>query len=324
MITDALVLSAIAIVAVIVAGYPGITLLNRLKLGKEISAWGPDTHQVKAGTPTMGGIIILAVIGALTVTANLVDRWSIGLPLLVMAALGALGVIDDLGSLQERQQKALTRRVKLVVFIAIAVGAAIALYHEDLLGLETAHIPYHGPESIGWVYVPIAITVIVLTAGGVAVTDGLDGLAASTCAVAYGAYGLLALYQDQAYLGIFCLTVTGATIGFLWHNSYPARVFMGDAGALSLGGGLAIVAFLTGQWLILPIIAIIFVIEGLSVGMQVGYFRLTGGKRLFKMAPIHHHFEKIGWSEVQVTQRFWIVQALGATIGLVLALEVYP
>jgi phospho-N-acetylmuramoyl-pentapeptide-transferase len=233
-------------------------------------------------------------------------------------------MVDDLGSHQGREQKALTRRAKLVAFIAIAAGASIALYHDDLLGLETIHIPFHGPETLGWVYLPIAITVIVLTAGGVAVTDGLDGLASGACAIAYGAYGLLALHQEQTFLGIFCFTVAGATIGFLWHNSYPARVFMGDAGALPLGGGLAIVAFMTGQWLVLPIIAILFVIEGLSVGAQVGYFRLTGGKRLLKMAPIHHHFEKAGWSEVQVTQRFWIVQAVGATTGLILALEAYP
>ncbi len=324
MITDAFAYFALAIVATVAVGYPSITLLKRLGLGKEISEWGPDTHQSKAGTPTMGGIFLLAVIAAITIAGNLVDRWSIGLPLLVMAALGALGALDDLGSLQGREQKALTRRAKLAVFIAIAVAAAIALYHEDLFGLSTVHIPYHGPEDLGWIYLPIAIVVIVLTAGGVAVTDGLDGLVAGTSAIAYAAYGFIALYQEQEYLGLFCLTVAGAALGFLWHNSHPARVFMGDVGALALGGGLAVVAFMTGQWLVLPFIAVIFLIEGLSVGLQVGYFRLTGGKRLFKMAPIHHHFEKTGLSEVQVTQRFWIVQALGASAGLVLALEAYP
>ena len=162
-----------------------------------------------------------------------------------------------------------------------------------------------------------------LTAGGVAVTDGLDGLVAGTAAIAYGAYGFLALYQEQTYLGIFCLTVVGALLGFLWHNSYPARVFMGDTGALALGGGLAVVAFMTGQWLVLPLIGVIFVAEGISVGLQIAYFRSTGGKRLFKMAPIHHHFEKSGWSEVQTTQRFWVVQAVGAFVGVIFALEAY-
>jgi phospho-N-acetylmuramoyl-pentapeptide-transferase len=163
----------------------------------------------------------------------------------------------------------------------------------------------------------------VLTAGGVAVTDGLDGLVAGCGAIAYGAYAFIAIFQDQTYLGAFCLIVVAALLGFLWHNSYPARVFMGDTGALALGGGLAVVAFMTGQWLVLPLIGVIFVVDGLSVALQVGYFRLTGGKRLFKMAPVHHHFEKIGWSEVQVTQRFWVIQALGAIVGTALALEVY-
>lgn len=322
--SDALAMAGIATAATVAIGYPGIDLLKRLKVGKEISEWGPETHHVKAGTPTMGGLLMLAVIGALTLAANLVDRWSIGLPLLVMGALGALGALDDLGTLRGREQRALTRRAKLIAFIAIAIGASIALYHDDFLALETVHIPFHGPEAIGWLYVPIAIVVIVLTAGGVAVTDGLDGLASGACAIAFGAYGLLALHQEQTFLGIFCFTVAGATVGFLWHNSYPARVFMGDTGALPLGGGLAIVAFMTGQWLVLPAIGILFVAEGLSVGVQVGYFRLTGGKRLLKMAPVHHHFEKSGWSEVQVSQRFWIAQALGASVGLLLALEAYP
>jgi phospho-N-acetylmuramoyl-pentapeptide-transferase len=320
---DALTLGAVAVIATIIAGYPTIRVLRSLRVGKEISEWGPDTHQVKAGTPTMGGILIVAMIGILTIAFNLVDRWSIALPLLTMGSLAALGAIDDLGSLQGREQKALTRRAKLAAFIGIGVATAIALYHEELLGLDTVNIPYHGAEEIGLIYVPIAIAIVVLTAGGVAVTDGLDGLVAGTAAISFGAYGVLALFQEQTYLGIFCLTVVGVLLGFLWHNSYPASVFMGDTGALALGGGLAVVAFMTGQWLVLPLIGIIFVIEGISVGLQIGYFRITDGKRLLKMAPVHHHFEKSGWSEVQTTQRFWVVQAIGALVGLAFALEVY-
>jgi phospho-N-acetylmuramoyl-pentapeptide-transferase len=323
-ITDSLAYAALAIAATIIAGYPAVEALRRLKLGKEISEWGPETHQVKAGTPTMGGVLILLVIGVISVAGNLASRWSIGLPLLVMACLGVLGALDDLGSLTGREQKALTRRAKLAAFIAIGAGAGIALYHPDLMDLSRVYVPFHGAVDIGWLYLPVAVAVIVLTAGGVAVTDGLDGLVAGTAAIAYGAYGFLALYQEQAYLGIFCFTVTGTLLGFLWHNSYPARVFMGDAGALPLGGGLAIVAFMTGQWLVLPLIGIVFLAEGLSVALQVGFFRITGGERLFKMAPLHHHFEKTGWSEVQTTQRFWIVQSLGAVVGVAFALEVYP
>lgn len=318
---DALTMAAVTMVLTVVIGYPAIATLRRMKIGKEISEWGPETHHVKAGTPTMGGIIIVVSIAGVTIAANLIDRWSIGLPLLTMGCLTLLGFADDLGSLQGREQHALTKRLKFVAFLAIGVGAAIGLY--EYLELEAINIPYHGREEIGWLYIPIAVGVIVLTAGGVAVTDGLDGLVAGTAAIAYGAYGFLALAQEQTYLGAFCFTVAGALIGFIWHNSYPARVFMGDTGALALGGGLAVVAFMTGQWLVLPLIGIIFVAEGLSVALQIAYFKATGGKRLFRMAPIHHHFEKVAPSEVQVTQRFWVVQALGAAIGVALALEAY-
>jgi phospho-N-acetylmuramoyl-pentapeptide-transferase len=317
----ALTLAAITLPATIVAGYPFVEVLRRRKVGKEISEWGPETHQAKAGTPTMGGLLIVLSIAVFTIGGNLVGRWSIGLPLLTMGCLALLGFVDDLGSLQGREQHALTRRIKLVAFIAIGVGASIGLYH--YLDLHAVNVPYDGRHNVDWLYIPIAIAVVVLTAGGVAVTDGLDGLVAGAGAIAYGAYAFIALYQDQTYVGAFCLTVVAALLGFLWHNSYPARVFMGDTGALALGGGLAVVAFMTGQWLVLPLVGVIFVIDGLSVALQVGYFRLTGGKRLFKMAPVHHHFEKIGWSEVQVTQRFWVVQAFGAIVGTALALEVY-
>ncbi len=318
--TYALSLGAVALAATVMAGYPSISVLRRLKVGKEISEWGPESHMAKAGTPTMGGIFIVTVIAAVTIAGNLFGRYSIGLPLAVLGALALLGFVDDLGSLQGRAQRALTRRAKLVAFIAIGGAAAYGLYGE--LDLRAAHIPWEGSHDLGWLYIPIAVGVVVLTAGGVAVTDGLDGLAALTSAAAYAAYGAIAMYQEQEYLAAFCFTVTGATLGFLWHNSYPARVFMGDTGALALGGGLAVVAFMTGHWLLLPIIGIVFVAEGFSVGLQIAYFRLTGGERLFRMAPLHHHFEKGGLSEVQVMQRFWLVGVLGAALGAALALEV--
>lgn len=317
----ALTLAAVTLVGTIIAGYPAVSALRRYRVGKKISEWGPETHMVKAGTPTMGGVFLVLSIAVFTIGGDLIDRWSIGLPLLTMGCLALIGAIDDLGSLQGRPQHAMQRRVKLIAFIAVGVGAAIGLYY--FLDLEAINVPYEGRHELGLVYIPIAIAVIVLTAGGVAVTDGLDGLVAGTSAIAFAAYAFIALTQDQTYLGAFCATVVAALLGFLWHNSYPASVFMGDTGALPLGGGLAVVAYMTGQWLVLPFIGIIFFVNGLSVALQVGYFRLTGGKRLFKMAPIHHHFEKSGWSETQVTQRFWIVQALGAIVGTALALEVY-
>jgi phospho-N-acetylmuramoyl-pentapeptide-transferase len=333
--TDALVLGAVSLMVTTAIGWPAIWLLRRQNVSKEIyeylrapveSAKGgaptlaPERHAAKAGRPTMGGIFLLAGILVTTLAGDLFGRYSIGLPLVVMGSLALLGGIDDFGSLHGREQWALNKRVKLLVFVGIGAAAACALY--ELLDLRRVHIPFDGSYDLGGLYLPIALVVVVLTAGGVAVTDGLDGLVAGTAAIAFAAYGAIALLQEQTYLGAFCFTVTGASLGFLWHNSHPASVFMGDVGALALGGGLAVVAFMTGQWLLLPIIGIVFLAEGASSYLQIGYFKLTGGRRIFRMAPLHHHFEELGWSEVQVVQRFWIVGALGALIGVALALEV--
>jgi phospho-N-acetylmuramoyl-pentapeptide-transferase len=316
----ALSLGAMTLTATAIAGRPMLGLLRRLKVGKEISEWGPESHQTKAGTPTMGGLLILAAVVVFTIAGNLFGRYSIGLPLVVMGSLGALGVLDDLGSLQGRPQSALNKRVKFVAFVAIGVAAAIGLY--EALDLRAVNVPYDGRHDLGAAYIPIAVGVVVLTAGGVAVTDGLDGLAAGTTALAFGAYGVISVHQEQTYLAGLCFTVAGAILGFLWYNSYPAQMFMGDTGALALGGGLATVAFMTGQWLVLPVIGIVFVLEGASDVIQVGYYRLSGGKRFFRMAPLHHHFEKMDWSEPQVVQRFWIIGLLGAIVGTILAMEV--
>ncbi|MDP2673987.1 MAG: phospho-N-acetylmuramoyl-pentapeptide-transferase [Dehalococcoidia bacterium] len=318
----ALSVGAMTLAATAIAGTPFLGLLRRLKVGKQISEWGPESHQTKAGTPTMGGLLILATVIVFSAAANLVGRHSIGLPLAVMASLGALGFLDDLGSLQGRNGliQALNKRVKFVAFVGIGAAAAFGLH--DRLDLSAANVPYAGRYDLAAWYIPIAVGVIVLTAGGVAVTDGLDGLAAGTSAIAFGAYGAIALVQDQTYLATFCFTVAGAVLGFLWYNSHPAQMFMGDTGALALGGGLATAAFMTGQWLVLPVIGAVFVLEGASDVIQVAYYRLTGGKRIFRMAPLHHHFEKLGWSEPQVVQRFWIIGILGATVGTILALEV--
>ncbi len=318
----ALSVGAMTLTATTIAGRPFLELLRRLKVGKQISEWGPESHQAKAGTPTLGGLLILAAVATFSVAANLFGRQSIGLPLSVMAALGALGFLDDLGSLEGRFERlaALNKRVKFVAFVTIGVAAAFGLY--EGLELSAVNVPYAGRYDLNAWYVPIAVAVIVLTAGGVAVTDGLDGLAAGTCAVAFGAYGIIALVQDQTFLATFCFTATGAVLGFLWYNSHPAQMIMGDTGALALGGGLATAAFMTGHWLVLPVIGVVFVLEGASDVLQVGYYRLSGGKRIFRMAPLHHHFEKLGWSEPQVVQRFWLIGILGAIVGTILAMEV--
>jgi phospho-N-acetylmuramoyl-pentapeptide-transferase len=332
---DALLLGAAALVATAVFGYPVTSLLRRKEVGKEIYEYlrepaagagaapriAPEHHAAKAGTPTMGGVIILAAVFALTLAFNFFGRYSIAAPLCIMGALAALGFADDLGSLQGRPQRALPRRVKLAAFLAAGAAAGYGLY--ELLELGSVNVPWEGRRDLGLLYPAIVLAVVVLAAGGVAVTDGLDGLAAGAAAIAFAAYGAIALLQEQTYLGVFCFTVAGALAGFLWHNSYPARVFMGDTGALAAGGGLAAVAFMTGQWLLLPLIGIVFVLEGLSVGLQIGYYRLTGGKRILRMAPLHHHFEELGWSEVQVVQRFWLAGAAAAALGVVLATEAW-
>ncbi len=320
---DALLLGVISLLATVVAGYPAVGLLRRLKLGKEISEWGPETHQVKAGTPTMGGLIFLAVIAAVTIAFNFFGRYSVAAPLTIMGALAVVGFVDDLGSIQGHEQHALSKRIKLVAFLAI--GAASAYGLSELLEIShSVNIPWAGRRDVGdLLYLAAVLGTVVLAAGGVAVADGLDGLVAGAGAVAYGAYGVIALLQEQDYLGAFCFTVAGALVGFLWHNSYPARVFMGDAGALALGGGLAIVAFMTGHWLILPVIGAVFVADGASTYLQIGYYKISGGRRIFRMAPLHHHFEKGGWSEVQVVQRFWAAGAAGAALGIVLATEAW-
>jgi len=316
----ALSVGAMTLAATAVAGFPAVETLRRFKLGKQISEWGPESHMAKAGTPTMGGLLILAAVLVFSAGAALVWHEDIWLPVAVMAALAALGFLDDLGSLQDRPLRALNKRVKFVAFLGVGLAAALALY--EIVDLDAVAIPYEDFHSLGGVYIPIAVAIVVLSAGGVAVTDGLDGLAAGTSAIAFGAYGFIAMDQGQNDLGAFCFTVAGAVLGFLWHNSYPARLFMGDTGALALGGGLAVVAFMTQQWLVLPLVGIIFVLEGASDFLQVGYFRLTGGRRILRMAPLHHHFEKLGWSEVQVVQRFWLIGLLGAVVGVILALEV--
>jgi phospho-N-acetylmuramoyl-pentapeptide-transferase len=182
-------------------------------------------------------------------------------------------------------------------------------------------VPFLPKEvDIGWLYVPLATFLIVGSANAVNLTDGLDGLAGGTSAIAFAGFAVIAYLQGQAYLVTLCFTMAGAILGFLWYNVYPADLFMGDVGAMALGGTLATVALMTEQWLLLGVVGAVFVAETLSDILQVGYFRLTQGKRLFRMAPLHHHFEMLGWPEVRVTQRFWLVAVLAAMLGIALAL----
>lgn len=323
-----LVLGVVAFVIAVSWGGPFIAMLRRNGVGKQIRVDGPQSHFSKAGTPTMGGLLVVTVVLGITIVLNflnLVGMNTIGrsvlLPMGVMAAMAVLGGVDDWVNVKSRNPGGigLLARHKAMWGLAITTAAAIGLHF--FLGLESVAIPGI-PEkiSIGLWYIPIAIFIINATGHTVNLTDGLDGLAAGTVLVAFLSYAVIAYLQEQVYLVAFCLTVVGALAGFLWFNAYPAKVIMGDTGSLALGGTLATVALMTGQWLLLPVVGVVFVAEGMSDILQVAYFKRTKGKRLFRMAPIHHHFELGGWSEVQVTIRFWIIGIMGGMVGVALAL----
>jgi phospho-N-acetylmuramoyl-pentapeptide-transferase len=316
----ALILGAMAFVVSVVVGQPLVEFLRRRGLGKEISSDGPPSHSTKAGTPTMGGVLIFAMVLPITLAANILDRLSILLPLGTIVAAGLLGLVDDLRTIVGRARTGLNKRLKVLLLTVLGLTAALVLYFA--LDVQDVKIPWAGEFELGPGYIPLAVLIIVFTTTAVAITDGLDGLAGGTSALAFLAYGIIALLQEQTYLATFCFTVVGATAGFLWYNSYPARVFMGDTGALALGSSLAVVALMTGHWLLLPIIGIVFVLEGLSDVIQIGYFRLTGGGRIFRMSPLHHHFELLGWSEPQVVMRFCLLGIVGSLLGVALAAKV--
>jgi phospho-N-acetylmuramoyl-pentapeptide-transferase len=246
------------------------------------------------------------------------DVW---LPIAVGAIFLPIGLYDDLGTLIDRESREAHDRTTMLLKIAAfaIVGAAAAWVLYDAIEAPRLLVPHYGHYDIGIVYVAIAVAVIVATTSAVGVTDGLDMLLGSTAAVAFAAYGAIALIQDQDGLATFCFVLVGALCGFLWHNAYPARVFMGDTGSLPLGACLAIVALQTGWWLILPVVGVIFVATALSDVIQIGSYRLRGGKRVFRMAPLHHHFEQLGMPETQITVRFLIIAVIGALAGVGLA-----
>jgi phospho-N-acetylmuramoyl-pentapeptide-transferase len=314
-----LLVGAIAFVMTLVIGRPIVVALRRQKLGKAISEFGPQSHQVKAGTPTMGGLMIYVTVVVLTLATNTLDRASMLLPLGVIVATGTLGMIDDFGSLQGRKAGGLSWRLKIGFLLVMSVVAGCILYWG--LDVRSINVPWLGQYDIGIAYILVSVLVIVGTTTGVAITDGLDTLAGGTAAIAFSAYAVIAFLQGQTFLATFCYTTVGATLGFLWYNAHPAQVFMGDTGAMALGATLAIVALMTGQWLLVPVVGIVFVVEALSDVIQIVYFKLTHGKRIFRMTPIHHHFELLGWSEPQVVTRFWLLGIAGAMLGIALALQ---
>lgn len=320
MTTFSLATAGIAFLIALALGPFLIRWLQSRSLRKAISDEGPQTHHVKAGTPTMGGLLIFFTVIGLTLATNVVDRESILLPLFTIVVLGGIGAIDDMGTIVGNSYAGLSWRLKVFLIFLFALGASLVLFFA--LDIESINIPWAGSYDLGPIYILIAIVTIMATTTSVAITDGLDSLAGGTVAIAIAAFGVIAIGQEQDFLVRFSFTTVGAVLGFLWYNAHPAQVFMGDTGALALGGSLSIVALMTGHWLLLPVIGIVFVIEALSDIVQIGYFKYSGGKRVLRMAPIHNHFELLGWSEPQIVTRFWLVGIAGAIVGVALALQV--
>lgn len=318
---------------------PGLTyFLYKYKMGKQIrdSKSAPimsGLHKAKSGTPTMGGILIWGTVFLLAVVffygrkffdgafefLNFLSRGQTLLPLGALVASALVGLVDDWFNVRRLGPKGggLSGRHRLLVYAAIASVGAAWFYYK--LQWDLIHIPFLGNFNIGFWYVPIFIFVIVATSFSVNETDGLDGLAGGTLLAAFSAYTVIAFVQGKTDLAAFCAVIVGALLAFLWFNINPARFFMGDTGAMSLGVTLGIVAMLTNTVLLLPVIGFIFVLESASAVIQMISKKIRK-KKVFLSAPIHHHFEALGWPEPKIVMRFWIISAVTAVVGLILFL----
>ncbi len=310
----------IAAVVVLVLGPIFIPLLHRLKFGQSIRTEGPKSHQVKSGTPTMGGIFMIAgIVIATALRADLTPE--ILLALFITLGHFVLGFLDDYIKVVKKRNLGLKARQKLLGQIIIA---AVTIYFATTrLGIETTlWLPVIGENvDLGAAYYVLVLLVIVGASNAVNLTDGLDGLASGCMAIAASVYCAICLITNHSGLAIFCAAIIGACLGFLRFNFHPAKVFMGDTGSLALGGAFAAMGILTHTELLLPVVGLIFVCEALSVIIQVISFQTTG-KRVFKMSPIHHHFELSGWSELKVVFVFWAVGLIAGVIGLIMLTSV--
>jgi len=312
-----------------------IRKLGDFQIGQVIRAEGPQTHQKKAGTPTMGGLLILtAALIPTLLWAKLTNPY-VWIAVLTTAGFGGIGFLDDYLKIVRHSHHGLLPRYKLGLqaLVAGVVGIVLLwLQHEGLYNTRLV-FPFFKRliPDLGWGYLPLTMLILVWESNAVNLTDGLDGLAISVFAIAAAAYTalsyvvgnrvladylLLVHFPPVAELTVFCGALVGSSLGFLWYNSYPAEIFMGDVGSLALGAALGTVAILIKQELLLFIVGGVFMLEGVSVVLQVGYFKATGGRRLFRMAPLHHHFELIGWSEPKVITRFVIAAIVFALFSL--------
>jgi phospho-N-acetylmuramoyl-pentapeptide-transferase len=323
----AIAITGLSFMMTVIWGEPLIRLLKAWRIGKIIREDGPDEHMKKMGTPTMGGLMILIPVTLITILFNAVSIFgfdllgrSVLLPLVTMWAYALLGIVDDWEGIRgPRKGLGMRATVKLGIQVIFAIAIAYAL--RDLLEVpQLIWFTSNEVLNLGAIYIPIAVFIIVGMSNAVNFTDGLDGLAGLIAATAFAAFGLVAVMQGQNYLARFCFSLVGALFGFLWFNVHPAMLYMGDTGSLSIGATLAVVALMSGHWVIIPLIAVIPVSEALSVVIQILYFKATNGKRFFRMAPLHHHFELSGWSETQVVQRFWLISLVFTMLGIALVL----
>lgn len=320
--------------------------LKTRQIGQTIREDGVKEHLKKSGVPTMGGIIILIPLMVTTILWAKLNQFII-IALVTTAAMGLIGFFDDITKVVKARSLGLTARQKLLGQILVALGAALAImYYPELrfelnvpgaesieLSATSTQLPVIGAFDLGWLFIPFVIAVIVGSTNAVNLTDGLDGLAAGTMAVTTAPFllftyicghSIFARHLGVAYisgsgeLAVMTASILGGCLGFLWHNAHPASVFMGDTGSLALGGAIASIAVCSKTEFFLAIVGGIFVVEALSVILQVSYFKITKGKRIFRMSPLHHHFELCGWAEEKVVIRFWIVSIMMALVGMTL------
>jgi phospho-N-acetylmuramoyl-pentapeptide-transferase len=322
-----------AVVITFVLGPPMIRLLRKLSLTQQIRTSGPERHRSKEGTPTMGGVIImLSIFTAVLMWGDLGNPY-IRVMLLSLAAFGLIGFIDDYLKVRRQDSTGLKAWRKFSLQILFALGIGLYLYmnpHDPYADVLSVPFFKKWLFSLGWFYIPFSVLVIVGSSNAVNLTDGIDGLAIGLVGIAalanailiyISGHKLLASYLSVLYLPltgeltVFCGALFGAALGFLWYNAYPAEVFMGDVGSLGLGGVLGTLAIISKQEIVLTFVGGIFVVETLSVVLQVASFKLTG-RRIFKMAPVHHHFELKGWPEPRIIVRFWIVGIMLALLSL--------
>jgi phospho-N-acetylmuramoyl-pentapeptide-transferase len=320
-----------ALILTVLCGPAMIRWLTKLKCGQYIREDGP-AHQCKQGTPTMGGLLVgLAVVGSTLLWADLRNHY-IWLALFVFVGFGSVGFADDYIKVVKKRNKGLSARAKFLGQLLVAGLAVTALIFEPVYStkLSVPFFKYFVPD-LGWFYLPFALVVLIGGSNGVNLTDGLDGLAIGPMVVAAATFAIftyaaghagIADYLNIAHLPgvgevtVICGALVGAGLGFLWYNAYPAQVFMGDVGSLSMGGLLGFISVLCKQELLLLLVGGVFVFETLSVILQVGYFKVSGGKRIFRMAPLHHHFEMKGIPESKIIIRFWILSILMSLMAL--------